>query len=112
MSSGFGLLYFYTSISILYILTLNHILFLPVILSFKYNKQKVKIKSGISICICLFSPVGTYALEGIQLLLICQNPTETEAIAAPNQGKDMTFYLKIRLDLSPIIATITIAIWT
>jgi hypothetical protein len=37
---------------------------------------------------------------------------KSEAIAATNQGKDMTFYFKIRLDLSPIIATITIAIWT
>jgi hypothetical protein len=42
MSSGFEMLYFYTSISNLYILTRNHTLFLPVILSFKYNKQKVK----------------------------------------------------------------------
>jgi hypothetical protein len=86
---------------------------LPVILGFKYNKQKVKIKSGISICICLFSPVGTYALEGIQLLLIMpKSYRKSEAIAAPNQGKDMAFYLKIRLDSSPIIATITITIWT
>jgi hypothetical protein len=35
---------FYTSISYLRVLTHNHnhILFLPVILSFKYNKQKLK----------------------------------------------------------------------
>jgi hypothetical protein len=59
MSSGFEMLYFYTSISNLYILTRNHTLFLPVILSFKYNKQKVKIKSGISKCSYLFSPVGS-----------------------------------------------------
>src|ERR671911_3189451 len=77
MSSGLELLYFYTSISILYILTLNHILLLPVILSFKYNKQKVKIKSGISKCCYLFSPVGTFMpRRESNFYLLCQNPTE------------------------------------
>ena len=87
---------------------------MPVILSFKYNKQKVKIKSGIFVCICLFSPVGTYALEGIQFLLIMpKSYRKSEAIAAPNQGKDMAFlYEDQTVDSSPLIATITIAIWT
>ena len=57
-------------------------------------------------------------IQSSRYLCLRGNPTFTympksyrksEAIAAPNQGKDMTFYLKIRLDSSPIIATITIA---
>jgi hypothetical protein len=72
---------FYTSISYLRVLTLNHnhIPFLPVILSSSRssNKQKVKIKSGISECCCLFSPVGTFMpWRESNFYLLCQNPTE------------------------------------
>jgi hypothetical protein len=83
----------------LYILTRNHTLFLPVILSFKYNKQKVKIKSGY-LCICsyLFKSVGTYALEGIQLYLLRQNPTENpKPLRHQIKVRIRLFYLKIRL---------------
>ena len=91
---GIWVALFYASISYLRVLTPNHILFFPVILSFKYNKQKVKIKSGISKCCYLFSPAGTYALEGIQLLPIMpKSYRKSEAIAAPNQGKDMAFFI-------------------
>ena len=62
---------FYTSISYLRVLTINHnhILFLPVILSSKYNKQKIKIKS-------VSLNVATYS---VQLVLLCLrgNPTFT-----------------------------------
>jgi hypothetical protein len=38
---------------------------------------------------------------------------KSEAIAAPNQGKDMAFlYDDQTVDSSPLIATITTAIWT
>ena len=55
-----------------------------------------------------------YALEGIQLLLIMpKSYRKSEAIAAPNQGKDTAFLFEDQtVDSSPIIATITIAIWT
>jgi hypothetical protein len=55
-----------------------------------------------------------YALEGIQLLLIMPTSNrKSEAIAAPNQGKHTAFLFEDQtVDSSPIIATITIAIWT
>ena len=55
-----------------------------------------------------------YASQGIQLLLIMpKSYRKSEAIAAPNQGKDMAFlYEDQTVDSSPLIATITIAIWT
>jgi hypothetical protein len=38
---------------------------------------------------------------------------KSEAIAAPNQGKNAAFLFEDQtVDSSPIIATITIAIWT
>jgi hypothetical protein len=38
---------------------------------------------------------------------------KSEAITAPNQGKDTAFLFENQtVDSSPIIATITIAIWT
>ena len=98
MSGGLELLYFYNSYFNLVYSYLNHTLFLPVILSFKYIKRNVKIKSGISKCCYLISPVGTYASQGIQLLLVMpKSYRKSEAIAAPNQGKHTAFYLKIRL---------------
>jgi hypothetical protein len=37
---------------------------------------------------------------------------KSEAIAAPNQGKHTVFFENQTVDSSPIVATITIAIWT
>jgi hypothetical protein len=65
--------------------------------------------------------VATYS---VQLVLLCLrgNPTllimpksyrKSDAIAAPNQGKNTAFLFEDQtVDSSPIIATITIAIWT
>lgn len=61
-------------------------------------------------------------VQSSRYLCLRGNPTFTympksyrksEAIAAPNQGKDMAFlYEDQTVDSSPLIATITIAIWT
>lgn len=61
-------------------------------------------------------------IQSSRYLCLAGNPTllimpisyrKSETIAALNQGKDMAFlYEDQTVDSSPIIATITIAIWT
>lgn len=61
-------------------------------------------------------------IQSSRYLCLAENPTllimpisyrKSETIAALNQGKDMAFlYEDQTVDSSPIIATITIAIWT